>query len=210
MFQHISCIIFPYHRSSFFSSTSSSDWEFCFLAKGTHQPLWSFSIKLSSSRWLPWSIPATRSHSHPSATSIHHGRRRHTTPPEKAQVVRKGPGQLNTLNWKFWSKNVSFEMKQMDAMTNFCSWIASGNKLWRLRQQALKVHLLSLFLDIEIAHAHANAHPSVDTLLVLCYKPQLLKRFSCGWWSSWCPKMDGFLSCAHCHCIYLNSISIYD
>lgn len=66
--------------------------------KGTHQPLWSFSIKLSSSRWLPWSIPATRSHSHPSATSIHHGRRRHTTPPEKAQVVRKGPGQLNTLN----------------------------------------------------------------------------------------------------------------
>lgn len=199
MFQYISCIIwiiFPYHRSSLFSSKSSNDWAFCFWQRGhtSHSDLFPSSYQALVGCRDPFlqrgliviqaQLPFTMG-----GDVIQHHLKKHRWS-EKVQG-----------SWAPWAG--TFEVKMYHVKWN--KWT-----LWPIlfhgSPQATSFEGTSLkfaFLPIEIAHAHTNTHPSVDTLLVLCYKPQLLKKFSCGWWSSWCPKMDGFLSCAHCHCIFI-------
>ena len=132
MFQHISCIIFPYHRSSFFSSKIFKWLGILLLAKGhtSHSDLFPSSYQALVGCLDPFlqrgliviqaQLPFTMG-----GDVIQHHLKKHRWS-EKVQ------GSWTPWTWKFWSKiQAELEMKQMDAMTKFFSWIASGNKLWR-------------------------------------------------------------------------------
>ena len=115
---NVSCIIFTCHILVIFLFFKIFKWFGILLLARGHQPLSSFHqvIKLSC-RWLPWSIPAARSRSHPIATSIDHGRRRHTTPPNSTESGRiQGSWTPRTGNFEVKSEP---EMNQTDDMTKF-------------------------------------------------------------------------------------------